>query len=113
MEIVQFVLLGLGIGAIYSLLGQGLVLIYRGSGIVNFAQGSFVMVGGYAYYEFRVALSWPAVPGYGVGPISVPSFLPTDSVQPLPGTTLGVDRLIILLIGAVLTGTLFAVFRWT
>ncbi|WP_327000502.1 branched-chain amino acid ABC transporter permease/ATP-binding protein [Dactylosporangium sp. NBC_01737] len=162
MEVVQFLLLGLGIGAIYSLLGQGLVLIYRGSGIVNFAQGSFVMVGGYAYYEFRVSAAWPAIPSvvaatavgallgvavqflilrpmrtsspierviatlgvlltlqaaavlrYGVSAISVPSFLPTDAVEPLPGAVLGVDRLIILLIGAVLTAALYAVFRWT
>ncbi|WP_433218328.1 ABC transporter permease subunit [Dactylosporangium sp. CS-047395] len=162
MEVVQFLLLGLGIGAIYSLLSQGLVLIYRGSGIVNFAQGSLVMVGGYAYYEFRVAAGWPAVPAvlaatavgvllgvavqylilrpmrtsspierviatlgvlltlqavavlrYGVGPISVPGFLPTDAVEPLPGATLGVDRIIILAIGAVLATALYAVFRWT
>jgi branched-subunit amino acid ABC-type transport system permease component len=35
-----FVVLGLGAGAVYGLLGLGLVLEYRGSGVVNFAHGA-------------------------------------------------------------------------
>jgi len=49
--IVRFVLLGLGIGALYGVVAQGIVLVYRGSGVLNFAQGAFVMVGAYTYYE--------------------------------------------------------------
>jgi ABC-type branched-subunit amino acid transport system ATPase component/branched-subunit amino acid ABC-type transport system permease component len=48
-----FALLGLGAGAIYALLGQGLVLIFRGSGILNLAAGAFAMAGGYLYYELH------------------------------------------------------------
>ncbi|GGJ41156.1 ABC transporter [Streptomyces brasiliensis] len=33
--------------------------MYRGSGILNFAQGGFVMVGGYAYYQAVVGFSLP------------------------------------------------------
>ena len=40
---------GLAIGAVYSLLAVGVVLIYRASGVVNFAQGEVMMVGAYAY----------------------------------------------------------------
>jgi sulfate-transporting ATPase len=36
----QFVIIGLGAGATYALAAQGAVLIYRGSGLVNFAQGA-------------------------------------------------------------------------
>ena len=36
----QFVIIGLGAGATYALFAQGAVLIYRGSGLVNFAQGA-------------------------------------------------------------------------
>ena len=61
MEFLRFVLLGLGIGAIYAMVSQGIVLIYRGSGVVNFAQGAFVMVGGYLYYELRVHANLPGV----------------------------------------------------
>src|SRR5476649_1703015 len=49
----RFALLGLGTGALYALCAQGLVLIYRSSGVVNFAQSGFVLLGGYSYYELR------------------------------------------------------------
>jgi len=52
MEIWRFALIGLGLGGLYAISAQGIVLIYRASGVVNFAQGAFVMVGGYAFYEF-------------------------------------------------------------
>jgi sulfate-transporting ATPase len=56
MEIIQFALLGLATGAIYALLSQGLVLIYRGSGLLNFAQGAMAMFGAFAYYQLTVRL---------------------------------------------------------
>ncbi|MGW1546878.1 ABC transporter permease subunit [Streptomyces sp. NPDC002346] len=59
MDILRYVLIGLGAGALYALIAQGLVLVYRGSGILNFAQGGFVMVGGYAYYQAVVGFSLP------------------------------------------------------
>ena len=51
---IQFGVLGLGIGALYSLLGSGIVLIYRGSGTVNFAHGAFAMVGAYVFAELQI-----------------------------------------------------------
>ena len=62
MEFVQFALLGLAAGAIYGLLSQGLVLIYRGSGILNFAQGAMAMFGAYAYFDFTERHGWATVP---------------------------------------------------
>lgn len=53
-DVLQFALLGLGAGAIYALIGQGLVLIFRGSGILNLAHGAFAMAGAYLFYELRV-----------------------------------------------------------
>jgi sulfate-transporting ATPase len=44
---IQFLIIGLGAGATYALFAQGAVLIYRGSGLVNFAQGA---VGTFAAY---------------------------------------------------------------
>jgi branched-chain amino acid transport system permease protein len=38
---------GLAIGAVYSLVALGIVLVYRATGVVNFAQGELVMVGAY------------------------------------------------------------------
>ena len=51
MEVLRFGLLGLGIGALYALASQGLLVIYRGSGVLNFAQGAIGMVGAYLYWE--------------------------------------------------------------
>jgi ABC-type branched-subunit amino acid transport system ATPase component/branched-subunit amino acid ABC-type transport system permease component len=59
MEVVRFAVLGLATGAIFGLLAQGLVLIYRGSGLVNFSQGAIAMFGAYIYYELTVNYHWP------------------------------------------------------
>jgi len=50
-DFLQFVLIGLGAGAAYALFAQGAVLIYRGSGIVNFAQGALGMVASYVCFQ--------------------------------------------------------------
>jgi sulfate-transporting ATPase len=50
-EFFQFALLGLGLAAIYALLSDGIVRIYQGSGVVNFAQGAFALVGAIVYAE--------------------------------------------------------------
>jgi ABC-type branched-subunit amino acid transport system ATPase component/branched-subunit amino acid ABC-type transport system permease component len=55
-ELIQFALLGLGAGAAYTLLGHGIVQIYKSSGIVNFAQAAFAMFGAYAFYQLRGAM---------------------------------------------------------
>lgn len=42
----QFLVSGLTIGAIYALAALGFTLIYNASGVINFAQGEFIMIGG-------------------------------------------------------------------
>ena len=42
----QILVNGVSIGCIYGLIGIGFCVIYNASGIVNFAQGAFVMLGG-------------------------------------------------------------------
>ena len=46
-EVFRFAILGLGLGALYALASQGLMVIYRGSGILNFAHGSIGMIGSF------------------------------------------------------------------
>jgi ABC-type branched-subunit amino acid transport system ATPase component/ABC-type branched-subunit amino acid transport system permease subunit len=62
MEVIRFAILGLASGAIYALLALGLVLIYRGSGLLNFSQGAMAMFGAYAYYELSVKRGLGQVP---------------------------------------------------
>jgi ABC-type branched-subunit amino acid transport system ATPase component/branched-subunit amino acid ABC-type transport system permease component len=162
MEIVRYAVLGLGIGALYALIAAGLVTVYRGSGIVNFAQGAFVMVGGYADYEFttRAGLGfWPAMIltiavtallgalvqlvvlrpmrnsspltrvvatlgllitlqaaaalHYGHQVLAVPSYLPTRSVDILPTVPVGLNVVIIFVVGLIITALLWAIYRFS
>jgi branched-chain amino acid transport system permease protein len=45
-ELIQNLINGVGIGLVYGLVAIGFCVIYNASGIVNFAQGVFVMLGG-------------------------------------------------------------------
>jgi ABC-type branched-subunit amino acid transport system permease subunit len=60
-----FLLLGLGAGSVYSLLGLGLVLKYRSTGVVDFAQGAIAMFGAYVFLKLRssgeLQLPWVAL----------------------------------------------------
>lgn len=66
-EVLRFALIGLGLGSMYALASQGLVLIYRGSGVLNFAQGAVGMLGAYAYYEARTTFNLPFIVAALVG----------------------------------------------
>lgn len=46
----QLATAGIAIGSVYALVALGIVLIYKCSGVVNFAQGAFVMLGAYLTY---------------------------------------------------------------
>src|ERR1700712_2133389 len=60
-EVFRFTVLGLGAGGLYALAAIGMVLVYRGSGVVNFAQAAMGMVGAYAYYEAHVLRDFPVL----------------------------------------------------
>lgn len=45
-ELIQFLLSGITVGAVYALVALGFTIIYNASDVVNFAQGEFVMLGG-------------------------------------------------------------------
>jgi sulfate-transporting ATPase len=49
--IFRFAVIGLGAGSLYALAALGLVLIFRGSKVVNFAQGVMGMMAAYVFYE--------------------------------------------------------------
>jgi branched-chain amino acid transport system permease protein len=50
---------GLSVGCIYGLIGIGFCVIYNASGIVNFAQGAFVMLGGMVTYVLLTSFGLP------------------------------------------------------
>jgi len=54
---VQLLLDGILIGAIFALAAYGMALVWGVMGIINVAQGEFVMLGGYAaYYLYRAGI---------------------------------------------------------
>ena len=55
----QVIFQGLALGSIYALVALGFVLIIRATNVVNFAQGDFAMLGGYAMVLFLSTLGWP------------------------------------------------------
>src|SRR3978361_112137 len=57
--VLQLLFTGIGIGAVYALVALGIVLIFRATNVVNFAQGEFSMVAAYFMVVFAVDLGWP------------------------------------------------------
>jgi len=51
----QVLFSGLALGSIYALVALGFVLIIRATNVVNFAQGDFAMLGGFAMVAFLAA----------------------------------------------------------
>ena len=61
---------GLSEGSIYALLALGLVIIYRGTGHLNFAHGEMALFCAYAVYQFGewgIPIGFAVVMGMGVG----------------------------------------------
>jgi sulfate-transporting ATPase len=160
-DVVRFALLGLGAGGIYALLAQGVVLAYRGSGILNFAHAATGMIVAFGFYQARnsgwpvpVALLGAALaaaalgllqywavlrPLRGAPPLArlvatlavmtflqatgtwiwgpdaryVAPLLPNNTVTPLRGASMGVDRLLIFAIAVAVTVVLAIVYRST
>lgn len=52
----QYLVQGFAQGAIYSLVALGFVIIFRGTKVLNFAQGAFMLFG--AFLTFNVARTW-------------------------------------------------------
>lgn len=59
--LLQFLIGGLSVGCIYGLVGIGYSVLYNSSGIINFAQGGFVMLGGMLTYIFYSVFGVPLV----------------------------------------------------
>jgi branched-chain amino acid transport system permease protein len=55
----QWIVSGLTLGAIYSLVAMGFSIIYSGTRVINFAQGEFSMLGGMLMYTFSVQAGMP------------------------------------------------------
>ncbi len=58
-QILLFALLGLGTGALIAGIGLGVVLSYRGSGVIDLATGAYAMIAGYLFLWLRTDSASP------------------------------------------------------
>jgi branched-subunit amino acid ABC-type transport system permease component len=55
----QLLVLGMATGGFYTINALGLVVVFRSSGVINFATGGTAMIGGYMSWEFADRMGWP------------------------------------------------------
>ena len=71
LKLFQFTLSGLTTGSTYALIAIGFSIIHNATGIVNFAQGEFVMLGGMFMVMFYGYLKLPMAPAFALSVIAV------------------------------------------
>ncbi|MCW5627090.1 MAG: branched-chain amino acid ABC transporter permease [Burkholderiales bacterium] len=99
-EFLQFLFSGVTSGSIYALAALGFAIIFNASGVINFAQGEFIMLGGMVTV-FLVAAGTPlplAIAG-AIG-IAVVAGMLLEKVAIEPARDADVVTLIIITIGA-------------
>ncbi len=52
-NVILYAALGLGAGALIASIALGVVLVYRGSGVINVAMGAIAMTGAYIFWAFQ------------------------------------------------------------
>jgi branched-chain amino acid transport system permease protein len=100
----QLIISGLSLGAVYALLALGFVVVYKSSGVVNFAHPALLMIGAYVIARLAAgALPFPAALLVGVAAAAVAALLierflvrpmSTRSVIAITIMTLGVDIIV-------------------
>jgi len=89
--LMQYILTGLSQGGLYALVGLGFVLIYNVTGIINFVQGEFVMLGAMLAIAYQhLGLPLPLVILFTVltvaligGGLEIVSIRPAKNATPL------------------------------
>lgn len=54
----QLTLSGLAIGCVYALIALGFVIVFKSTGVLNFAQGDMMMVGAFITFTLSSGLGW-------------------------------------------------------
>ena len=94
-ELALIVLGGLKFGAIYALAALGLVVIHKATRTVNFAHGSFVLLGAFGAFYIQVDQGLPAWAAYLLVPVAVGIFsaagIPKDIELPIYMDTPSLD----------------------
>lgn len=98
-QFVQFLLAGITVGSAYALAAVGFTIIYNTSGVINFAQGEFIMLGGMLSVAFAAAgLPFPVALLLGILAAGAVGLL-VEKVAIEPAKNAEVVALIIITIG--------------
>jgi branched-chain amino acid transport system permease protein len=89
-KLVELVVSGVSLGAIYALLALGFVVVFKATEVVNFAHPGLLMVGAYFTSRFRTVNEWPfllALAGGIAVAVFVALIVERVLVRPLAGRT--------------------------
>lgn len=68
MYFLELLISGIAVGSLYALIAMGFVIIYKGTGVINFAQGEVILVAAFiAYY----LVTWFGVPFWIAVPLTL------------------------------------------
>jgi len=87
-DLLQYLVAGISLGAVYALVSIGFVTIYKSTGVINFAQGGFVVLGAFVAHELRVVRGmpfWVAVLGAMLAMALLGALLERVILRPLVG----------------------------
>jgi branched-chain amino acid transport system permease protein len=96
----QFLFSGITSGAVYAFVALAFSVTFNSSGIVNFAQGQFVMIGGMVASSLHTAFNVSVFPAialaiWGTDPRALPSLLDMDALR-VGGAYLSADTILIV-----------------
>ena len=103
-QLIQYLFTGLTLGSIYALVALGFTMIYNATGIINLAQGEFVMLGGLIMVFFTMVVKLPLLVGFVLTILLVTLLgvlLERLAIHPLRGASL-ITLIIITLAGSIL-----------
>src|ERR1700691_2107723 len=123
MEYLSFIVLGLGGGALYASLAQGLLMIYKGARVINFGHAAIAAYAAYTFFGLRQGqLMVPPLPnpfalvegvaGWFGADLKLPHFPPFIHVGIMPfAAAFAISIAISVALGLVLHFLVFNRFR--
>jgi branched-chain amino acid transport system permease protein len=111
---------GIGAGGLYAILGVGLVVAFRGSGVINFAHGAVAAYAAYTFHELRqtgdIYMPWfDPIPEFGflksLNINNIPVRISLTDANPSPWLLVIVSLLMAALIGLLMHLLVFRPLR--
>ncbi len=110
----HLLILGIAVGAIYAVVALGFVLIYKATRVLNFAQGTLVMLGAFMVYAFLGQFSLPifiALPLSLMVAVALGFIIERLALRPLIGEPLLAMIMVTIGLASLLRGGAIAI--WT